>query len=452
MFRMGNLSPGWFIPRAIGIRDMKRQSSQWMVPFVLAALGLVQEANAQGIVIPGAGPVNRSMGGAGVAAPLDAAGALQWNPGSITALESSEFVLGAEFLLLSTHIGSTVGPFSGETRSDSGVSILPTAAVVFKSEDSRWTFGLGMFSIGGFGFNLPGSPSTPPLNPILSPAFGGGPVYSKLAVLQVAPTAALKVTDRLSIGLAPTVAIADAIVDPNLFAKPDPVTLPNNSVVLVYPDGSHTRTIWGLGFQAGIYYEMENCWHLGASYKSPQWFEELTSYATDPTGTPRTDRLNIGFPAIISLGAAYYGLPRTVWAIDLRYLDFANTHLFGDAAGYAPNFAWTGLGWKSVFSVATGIQYQLTDAWSLRVGYLYTENPIPDENTFFNIASTAIYEHIVSVGASWKITCRTSLLLSYQKAFENSISGPFPPELPFAGSVRARQTIDTLAAGLQVKF
>jgi len=434
---------------------MKRQSCRWIVPFVLAATGFVQDTYAQGIVIPGVGPVNRSMAGTGVAAPLDAAGAIHWNPASISGMKSSEFIIGAELLYLSTYVGSTVEanafgpevppvPLSGETRSDSGVSILPTVAVVFQPEDSRWTFGLGMFSIGGFGINLPGSSAAAPQNPILSPAFGSGPVYSKLAVLQLAPTAALKLTDRLSIGFAPTVDIADAALDPNPFASP----------LLGPPEATHTRTIWGLGFQAGIYYETENCWHLGASYKSPQWFEEATYYGTTALGEPRTDTLKVTCPAIISLGAAYSGIPRTVWAVDLRYLDYSNSQLFGDDTGYRPDGAWTGLGWQSVFSLATGIQYQLTDALSLRVGYCYCDNPIPDENTFFNIASTAIYQHIISVGASWNVTCRTSLVLAYLKAFENSISGPWVNELGAVPgtSVTARQTIDCLVAGLQVKF
>ncbi|NLF72643.1 MAG: hypothetical protein GX575_26715 [Candidatus Anammoximicrobium sp.] len=435
---------------------MKRQSCRWIVPFVLAALGLAEQASGQGIVVPGVGPVNRSMGSAGVAAPLDAAGAMHWNPASLTGMKSSEFVIGGELLYLSTHLGSTVeanalGPgappvtLSGETRSHSGVSILPTVAVVFQPDDSRWTFGLGMFSIGGFGMNLPASSTAAPENPILSPAFGGGPAYSKLAVLQLAPSAALQLTERLSIGFAPTFDIAEAALDPNPFASP----------LLGPPEATHTRTIWGLGFQAGIYYEHENGWHLGASYKSPQWFEEPTFYGTTITDEPRTDSFSVTCPAIISLGAAYSGLPRTVWAVDLRYLDYSNTRLFGDDAGYTLDGAWTGLGWESVFSLATGLQYQLTDALSLRVGYCYCDNPIPDENTFFNIASTAIYQHIVSVGASWNISCRTSLVLAYLKAFENSISGPWvvPPGVPVPGtSVTARQTIDCLVAGLQVKF
>ncbi len=432
---------------------MKRKPLRWIVPFVMAALGLAGGVFAQGIVIPGAGPVNRSMAGAGVAAPLDAAGALHWNPASVTGLDSSEFVIGAEFLYLHTDISSavTVAPgvtFSGETTSDSGVSVLPTVAVVFRNEDSPWTFGLGLFSIGGFGMNLPASPAVPPTNPIMSPTFGGGSVYSKLAVLQMVPTAALRLTDRLSIGMAPTVVIADAALDPNFLSTPNA----DGS----YTSATHTRTNWGLGFQLGIYYEMENGWHFGASYKSPQWLEEFTFYSQDAGGNPRTDRLNVDVPGIVSVGAAYYGLPRTVWAIDARYVDYANTQLFGHGARFNATGAVTGLGWESVFSVATGVQYQLTDALSLRCGYVFSENPIPDENTFFNIGSTAIYKHIVSVGASWRITCRTSLVIAYLKAFENSISGPW--ESPLYGgsvpgtSVTARQSIDCLVTGLQVKF
>ena len=40
-----------------------------------------------GVAISGVGPINRSMGGAAVAAPLDSAGALYWNPATIGALE-----------------------------------------------------------------------------------------------------------------------------------------------------------------------------------------------------------------------------------------------------------------------------------------------------------------------------------------------------------------------------
>ena len=315
---------------------MIRSSCTHAALLAAVLLYLPSIANAQGIVVPGVGPVNRSMGSAAVAAPIDAAGAIHWNPASLSGLEHSEFMVGVELLQLDNHLTSSITgtDISGSTRSDSGLSVLPTVAVAFQPKDSRWSYGLGLFAVGGFGVNYPGDLN----NPILSPPLGG-PVYSKLSVLQLVPTAAFKLTDRLSIGFAPTVTMMEANLDPDLLNSPNPV----------YPSATHSRTHWGLGFQAGVYYEMDCCWRLGASYKSPQWTEELTFYDSNPiNGMPQTLRMNLDYPGIVSAGAAYYGVPGLVWAIDFRYVDYANTDLFGQDAS---------------FDAATGAYEIKTESW-----------------------------------------------------------------------------------------
>jgi len=429
---------------------MSIQSSRWIVAVVVGTLSFVGHANGQGIVIPGAGAINRSMAGAGVAAPLDAAGSLFWNPASIAALESSEFVVDLELLSVNTQLASSYLGASGETRSDSGINGLPTVAITFRRGDRPLTFGLGLFSLGGFGQNYPGNSVSPTANPILTPpppagGIGVGPIYSRLAILQVAPTAALQLTDRLSIGFSPTVVMADVALDPNALDTP---TAP-----LTYPPATHARTHWGLGFHAGIYYETDSQWRFGASYKSPQWIEDFTFH----TAPASQFTLKADFPAIMSLGAAYYGLPRTVWAIDLRYVDYDNTDLFGNPTGYTPAGSWTGLGWRSVFSVSTGVQYELTDCLTVRAGYFYTQNPIRAEDTMFNIASSAIYQHIISLGATVHLTERVGLSLAYLHAFENVSEGlvVLPAALGGAiagSSVSTRQSVDALVAGLRVRF
>jgi long-chain fatty acid transport protein len=364
------------------------------------------------------------------------------NPAAITGLESSEFVMGLDFLQVSMHLASELGPLADETRSDSGVAALPTMAVAFQSEDSPFALGFGLFSIGGFGANYPGSTT----NPILTPptVTGVGPIYSKLNVYQVISTIGVKLTDQLSIGFSPTVVIAEAALDPDVFAPP---TAPFD-----YPGATHARPHWGLGFHAGIYYEMNCDWRFGASYKSPQWIEDFTFFSDPPTPVLG---LKADYPGIISLGGSYCGIPCTLIAVDLRYVDYKNTDLFGHGTGYDPaTTAMTGLGWKSVFAISTGVQYQLNDSLSLRAGYLYTENPIADADTFFNVASSAIYQHMISVGATWQITCRTGLNIAYLRALHNSIEGPWQlPSGPLAGSlVKSREWVDALVIGLQVKF
>src|SRR6516165_3117407 len=72
-------------------------------------LSLCQNAaQAQfGAMMTGVGPINRSMGGAATAAPLDTLGAFYWNPATITALpNSTDFSL--ELLFPQSNLSSSV--------------------------------------------------------------------------------------------------------------------------------------------------------------------------------------------------------------------------------------------------------------------------------------------------------------------------------------------------------
>lgn len=157
---------------------------------------------------------------------------------------------------------------------------------------------------------------------------------------------------------------------------------------------------------------------------------------------------------IISIGTAYRGFDRTVMAVDLRFTDFENADFLGDRPGFGPDRELTGLGWSSVFSVAAGVQHELNEQLTVRLGYLFTQNPIPGSTTTFNIPATAIYQHAIFLGTSHKLTDQISLSLAYYHAFRNSITGPYQTPLgPLAGSrVHVSQEIDGLVGGLNVYF
>lgn len=417
---------------------------------------------AQGIVIPGVGPINRAMAGAAVAAPIDAAGAIHWNPASISFLEKNEVSFGAEFTYPRTKLTSVLpadafGPgappitLAGTNHSNSGIGLLPTTAMVYHQKDSDWSFGLGLFAIGGVGVNYHASATNPILTPQPPAGFGGGAVFSRFTILQFAPTASVRLTDGISIGVAPTINVADLGVDPATYAVPDDA---NGDGFRTYPNGTHARLHWGLGFQVGIYCETDSCWSFGASLKSPVWFERFESNSQDELGQPRTLKLQAEFPMIISIGTAYRGFDRTVMAVDLRFTDFENADFLGDRPGFGPDRELTGLGWSSVFSVAAGVQHELNEQLTVRLGYLFTQNPIPGSTTTFNIPATAIYQHAIFLGTSHKLTDQISLSLAYYHAFRNSITGPYQTPLgPLAGSrVHVSQEIDGLVGGLNVYF
>jgi long-chain fatty acid transport protein len=410
----------------------------------------------QGLVLPGAGPINLSMAGASTAAAVDVGGSY-WNPAIISGLPRSEMLLSSQFLIPSVHLssslpaGSVGGIFPpanrfGTSRSDSGVVAIPTAILAFRlADDSPWTFSLGSQYLVGGGVNFPGNSANPVVSPHDPPrSFGFGPIYSNLAVGVSSVIASRQVTDRLAVAAGPLIAVESLSVDPAVFTAPIQRFLTGGYPT--FPPGFHQRPFWGGGFQVGLYYVLNDDWNLGFSYKSPIWQERWGYNSATATGSPDRVGVQATLPEIFSWGVAYKGFERALVDVDLRYLDYANTDLFGTAA--PPQG--TGMGWRSVFAVAVGGQYAATDRLTLRAGYLFNTNPIPSERTLLNVQLPVITEHMLTFGTTYKVTDDISFSLAYTHSFRNTSSGPIAQ---FQGaSVREDVQSDTIIAGLNIQF
>lgn len=346
----------------------------------------------QGIAVTGVGPVNRSMAGAGTAAPLDAMGALHWNPGSISGLPCNEVSFGMELLLadidLSTNVGGVMSTQSGEP----GVVPIPSIGWVHHLEDSPFTIGLGLYGIGGFRNNMPAGPALASLGI-------AGPAFADAEVLQIVPTVSYAITDRLSIGIAPTVTAQRVQFMP----------LGPSAITPVPTPGQGNRLHWGGGVQAGIYYITDNSVHLGLSVKSPQWFEEMRFFT--PTGVTKFD---LDYPMIISLGAAYTGIQNWTFAVDVRYFDYDNTDGFSE------------LGWSNIFAGAIGAQYRVNDSLYVRMGYNFNQNPISAGDISRNILDPLIPEQNIAAGLSYSFASNVDINLAYVYLVNNSLTGPLP--------------------------
>jgi long-chain fatty acid transport protein len=438
-------------------------SSKWTIFSLVALAAVVAEGPVRaqyGTILSGTGPINRSMGGASTAAPLSASGAMFWNPATISGLGSSQLEASAELLFPTTQVSSGIsagalGPgippigFAGHTDSDSGAFALPTIGLAYLPDGSPWSFGLGVFALAGFGVDYAGSTTNFPLTAPPPAGIGFGPVFSEFQVLQIHPAFAVQVTERLFVAAGPTLNLATLKVTPGLFAAPNDA---NRDGFFTYPQATHGETTWGAGFVLGAYYKAD-VWAAGASVKSPQWFDTFRFNSSDELGRLRKLEVNIDLPMIVSVGASYTGIEQWVFAVDVRHLDYANANFLGHS-GLSADGAVRGLGWTSIFAVAAGAQYQWTDAISLRTGYSWNENPIPDNESFINTVSPVIVEHTVYAGASWSVTRDFALSVAYAHGFENSIEGPMPTPggaVPRT-AVRNSTSADMLLFGASVKF
>ncbi len=394
---------------------------------------------AQGLMLSSFGPVNASMGGASTAAPIEALSALAWNPASISGLPNSELSFGLGFLLSDPVLDSSIpGLGAGSTGSEPGVLALPNIGWVHKVSD-RTTIGLGTMVVGGFKSNYPASWT----NPVLSPG-GLGSLFSEAQFMQLAPVISLAVTERLSIGIGPTVTMGQIVVDPLLLVADGSG---------VYPAGRGTRFAWGGGAQLGAYYITDCYWHFGASLKSPQWMEPFRVHTENELGLPYTAQFKFDLPMILSVGAAYSGFENTVFALDLRYFDYRNTDGFGDQ-GYNPYGALQGLSWTNQLAVALGVQRRLFDRLLLRLGYTFNTSPYSDHDTFYNVASPLNYQHQLGVGGSWELSDCVAFHLSYTHYFQYDSTGPIilpTGEIP-GSSVTNTASAHIASLGVTVKY
>jgi long-chain fatty acid transport protein len=418
---------------------------------VLACFCWPSRANGQGLISPTAGPINSSMAGASTAAPIDF-GSSYWNPATISGLDRSEFLIGSALIIPSIHFGSTlpagsIGPFptstrSGVSRSNGGVaSNLATGAAFKLADDSLWTFGIGIFGLAGGGVNFAGSNSQPVLTPRNPPqSFGVGPIYSSISTLEITPMASYQATSDLAIAAGPIITGTGASFSPAFFA-PNPK---DQYGLASFPNATNSRPFWGGGFQFGLFYNFSKDWNFGFSYKSPIWQERWSYNSSAPDGSARYIGVQATLPEIISWGVAYKGLPNTLIDVDLRYFDYKDASLFGQSIQNG------GLAWRSVFAIATGVQYQFSDKLTLRAGYLYNTNPIPSTATLFNVQAPAIITNTLSFGASYKLTADITASAAYVHGFRNSITGGVE-QLPGASTRLDAQT-DSLVVGLNIQF
>ncbi len=365
----------------------------WVSAWIIAC-SLYGVAHGQAVSVTGVGPVNRAMGGAGTAAPLDAIGALHWNPASISGLSQSELSFGVELINVDIDLTTTIaGLGTNTTNGDGGFTPIPTVGWVHKVEDTPLTIGLGVMAVAGFKNNMPMDAANLPL--------ASGPAYADAEFLQLVPTVSYSISDRLSIGFAPTVMLGSVTLNPigpSIFA-PGPETTP----------GTGNRVHWGGGFQIGAYYIANDAWHFGFTYKSKQWFE--TFHFHTPSGT---FLLDLDYPMILSLGTAFTGLEDWTIAADARYFGY------GDADGFET------LGFSNVFAFAIGAQKRVSERLHLRAGYNVNANPLHKDDAFTNIITPLIQEQNVAMGGSWRLGRNIDLNAAYVYLVESKLTGPFP--------------------------
>jgi long-chain fatty acid transport protein len=375
-----------------------------------------------GIHLIGIGPISRSMGGVGIAQPMDAISAVFANP---AAMCFGEYCPGSEFNFSGTLFmpkieakvtnQGGVATLPGTFSADAEDNIYPIPAIGFSvpigEDGSKWRFGLSAYGVSGLGVDYRNTPIDQstfyPAPPLPQPAPLVTGAYTQLQIMKFAPAFAYQVSSKLSLGLA----------------------LPIDYGTLDLRNGGSSG--FALGVLPGIIYKPIENLSLGLSYTSPQEinYKNITDFDQDGS----YDSLELESPQQVGLGIAYdfFGAGLVLEA-DVKWINWSN------AAGYS-DFDWDD---QTVFAI--GAQYKPTNKMALRAGYNYAKNPVNEHNNFDGTTTTtvqgktlpstyyyetfriigfpAIVEHHITLGFGYKFSDTFTLDLGFMYAFDNTIT------------------------------
>lgn len=319
-----------------------------------------------GMQLIGIGSVQRSMGGAGSALPLDSF-VLTLNPAAMVDLPRMVDLSVTYFDPATDYEVNDMMAGSSKESSSYPSSFIPALGVVFPLND-KLTAGLAIFGSAGMGVDY-------------DDGVYGDSLYTTYEMMKIVPGLAYRINDIVSVGVA--------------------LNIDRAAMGFEAPWGyQHDKDpSMGYGFQAGVYVTPNDQWSLSLAYISRQWFQDFGF------GTPGgTDKVALDLPQQVIMGAGFRPTDRLRFALDLKWINWSQTMGKNkpEMPEHTPTTQTFDMDWDDQVVVALGVEYDLVpDQWKLRAGYNYGKQPLTSSRAFENLAFPALVEHHFTAGVGF---------------------------------------------------
>jgi long-chain fatty acid transport protein len=373
-----------------------------------------------------------------------------WNPAAITMQPGwhSEWHLSlivprVEIDPVASQTPTAIFGGSGDIGQD---AIIPTGFSSYQINDKLW---VGLSSSAPFGL-------------VTDPRENwAGQVYSrssKIFSLNVNPIVGVKVNDWLSLAVGPSLQYFDIRLKS---AVPTPLTVPATAVRPGQPSGILEGDDIGFGFTAGATITPFAGTTIGIGYRSAIEHElegdfTLPAGAAAPIAVRTPINATLKTPDQITIGLSQVITPALTMHLGFEWQNWSvlKTPLVTSAATGAV-VQELPLNYDDGFFYSLGVDYKLTNQWTLRAGVAYEESPIDTE-----IRSTRLPDNDriwASIGLGYQWNEQLSFDVSYTHIFTKEtdiriVEGhqDYRPGLPFVADVDA--STDIVSVGLRYRW
>jgi long-chain fatty acid transport protein len=421
------------------------------VLFVCLTL-LPASAMAQGASLHGFGPINSSMGGAGVSLPEDSLNALGFNPALLTAAQGNQISFTTEFFKDDIKIHTTLGFgfLQGDAHPSSQLTIAPSFGWMVRDPRKKMALGFGLIAVAGFGTDYPQDNAS-----ILFalPPNGFGRIYTGYQVTKIPVAFGFQVTPKLSLGASLNVYVGQFYVAP----LPDGTFDTSANGDRWYPEAGKPSQRFAVAGQFGFHYQANPMMSVGASITTPQNYSPYTYNSTisDPSsrlyGVARRLSYDLDGPMVVSFGTGLGG-KKTQIAVDGMFTKYKGVHGFGSAGGIV-NRVVEPFGWRNVWTFKAGVQRQVTEKLTARAGYNYSQMPLRPEVVISATGAPATFQHHITGGFGVKIFPFLTAEASAYYVPRQHVVGPFPDlDNKVLGTLDESNKLMSALIGLNFRF
>ena len=388
---------------------------------VLFATGLALPLPAlatDGYFSHGFGVRSQGIAGVGIALPQDGLAAAT-NPAG-TAFVGDRVDLGVTWFAPERSADVVGNPaISGHyDGNDTRNFFLPEFGYV-KQLSPTTSVGIAVYGNGGMNTDYGRNPFT---------NFGStGSAGVNLEQLFISPSLAYKITPEHSLGIALNFAYQRfSAKGLSVFSgsSADPENLTNQ--------GTDSST--GAGLRLGWTGQITPALTLGAT-----WSSKIHTGKFDKYRGLFADSGSFDIPANYGIGAAFKATDTFTLAADIQRIEYGGVKsianplanlLSGNALGTQDG---AGFGWRDVTVYKIGASYDVNPDFTVRAGYSYNTQPVPRDQTLFNILAPGVVQQHVSLGGTWK-TGGGELSVAFTHAFKNTVKGKASiPTFPYGG-------------------
>ena len=416
---------------------------------IVTLLGSSPVFATDGYISHGFGIKSEGIGGVGIALPQDGLAAATNPAGTAFVQDRADVGLAWFSPKRSTQIaGNNLGPGGSAdgTYDGNGTSnfFLPEFGYIKKLNQTA-TAGVAIYGNGGMNTDYSNNPFA---------KFGStGTAGINLEQLFISPSLAYKLNEQNAVGLAVNFAYQQfSAKGLGAFAQTgahQASASPSN----LTDQGTDSSTGWGvrLGWTGQVTPDLM----LGATWASKTKTGKFSKYSG-----LFADSGSFDIPENYGVGLAYKFAPVWTFAADISEIKYgsvpsvanplsnltAQGNLLGSTNG-------AGFGWKDITAFKLGVSYDYAPELTLRAGYNHSGQPIPTDQTFFNILAPGIVQNHVSVGGTYKTSKTGELSVAYTHAFSNTVNGSGSiPASYGGGNANLTMSEDSLGVAYGWKF